>query len=135
MRKAIFAVTAAPIVVATAIRVARLGRGRAIGPLVAEIRRQPVRPLPSRLAHPEWLAGTVELLLAILPPFDYGPCLRRALLLLDLWSRCGLDPRIHLGFRPGLPQLDGHAWLTAGTPDGGLLQSSGPGGRLEIVVL
>jgi hypothetical protein len=43
--------------------------------------------------------------------------MKRSLLLLDLWSRCGLRPRLHLGLRGGgYPGRRGHAWLTR---DGG----------------
>ena len=49
----------------------------------------------------------------ILPPWRMGRCLKRSLLLLALWSRCGLAVKLHLGFRPssGGP-LEGHAWIT-----------------------
>jgi hypothetical protein len=38
--------------------------------------------------------------------------------LLDLWSRCGLEPRFHLGVRNEDEQREGHAWISvAGRPD------------------
>jgi hypothetical protein len=57
--------------------------------------------------------------LAGLLPVDGGPCLRRALVLLDLHARCGLEPRLELavGRRDaGGERIPGHAWLS--TDDG-----------------
>jgi hypothetical protein len=47
-------------------------------------------------------------------PVDGGPCLRRALILLDLHARCGLEPRLELALRPapGEEIPEGHAWLS-----------------------
>jgi hypothetical protein len=50
---------------------------------------------------------------------DGGPCLRRALILLDLHARCGLAPRLELAVRRPEAACDvaeGHAWLS--TDDG-----------------
>jgi hypothetical protein len=127
LAKALFATAAAPTVLAAALRVARLERSRGLGALVEAIRRGGP-PLPPRLARPVWLAGTVERLLPVLPPYGYGPCLRRALVLLDLWTRCGLEPTLHLGFRLQSAAPDGHAWITARGAAGELLQASGPNG-------
>ena len=71
----------------------------------------------------------------VLPPWGMGPCLKRSLILLRLWSRAGFGVRIHLGFRPGdgaAPQ--GHAWLSADDPE---LASmfGGPNGHTEVLVL
>jgi hypothetical protein len=128
LRRAGFALRAAPLVFATGARVARLDREVSFGALVAELRRARERPLAPRLANPAWLAGTLERLLPAVPPYRYGPCLRRALILLELWTRCGLEPTLHLGFRLQAPERDGHAWLTARTSDGSPLQVSGPNG-------
>jgi hypothetical protein len=126
-RKAAFALTALPRVVASALRVARLAR------------RTPLRNLPQRLravpatraAHPAWLDGVAVRLLPALPPYGYGRCLKRSLLLLDLWSRCGLEPRLHLGVRrPGQDPLEGHAWVTTGDP--ALDRRTGPQGWQEM---
>jgi len=39
-------------------------------------------------------------------------------LLLDLWSRCGLAPRLHLGVRYAGDRREGHVWITvAGRPE------------------
>ena len=126
LRRAGFALRAAPLVWATGARVARRDREVGFGALVAELRRARERPLAPRLANPAWLAGTLELLLPLVPPYRYGACLRRALVLLELWSRCGLEPTLHLGFRPERAPRDGHAWLTATAPDGARFQVSGP---------
>jgi hypothetical protein len=126
--QALFAAAATPLVVATALGVARRHRRLALGPLLVELRARGRRPLPRALARPEWLAGTVERLLPLLPPRALGPCLRRSLILLELWSRCGLEPRLHLGFRLESPERDGHAWLSATGADGADLRVSGPHG-------
>ena len=128
LRKVVFAAAATPLVVATALRIARLERRLGLGDLLSELRVRGRRPLPRWLARPEWLAGTVERLLPALPPRDCGICLRRGLILLELWTRCGLEPTLHLGFRLQAPERDGHAWLTARASDGSPLQVSGPNG-------
>jgi hypothetical protein len=125
-RKIGFALAATPLVLATGWRVARLERRLGLGALIDELRGARRRPLPAWLARPEWLAGTLERLLGVVPPRRYGRCLRRALILLELWSRCGLEPTIHLGFRLRTPERDGHAWITATAADGSRLQASGP---------
>lgn len=126
LRQAGFAVRAAPLVWATGARVRRLDRRLGLGAVIQELRAARERPLPPRLANPLWLAATLERMLPFVPPRHYGPCLRRALILLELWSRCGLEPTLHIGFRPQAPRRDGHAWLTATRPDGESLQASGP---------
>jgi hypothetical protein len=72
--------------------------------------------------------GIVERLLPVLPPFGAGRCVKRSLLLLELWSRAGLEPRLHVGIRGNRlsrkPEA-GHLWVTtaseryrtAGLPD------------------
>ena len=92
--------------------------------LLEELRN--VRPLPRWMAQPERFSEVVEAFLAYLPPRRYGPCLRRSLLLLDLWSRCGLEPTLHLGFAADVRRREGHAWLTALRSDGVELRVSGP---------
>ncbi len=121
-----FAAVALPLLVATGWRIGRRARRLPLDELVAELRAPRRHRLSPALARPELLAGTVERCLPWLPPRRFGPCLRRALLLLDLWSRCGLQPMLHLGFRPGAAELRGHAWLTARSADGGTLRVSGP---------
>jgi hypothetical protein len=48
----------------------------------------------------------------LLPPHGIGPCLKRSLLLLDLWSRCGLAPRLHVGVALSATGRRAHAWVT-----------------------
>lgn len=64
------------------------------------------------LADPLAHLRVVNRLMPVLPPYRMGRCLKRSLLLLDLWTRCGLDVMLHLGFRPA-PQgpWEGHAWI------------------------
>jgi hypothetical protein len=77
-----------------------------------------VHPLPPPLSDPAGYLRLVNRLLRVLPPRGLGPCFKRSLLLLDLWSRCGLVPRLHLGVRGSANSRDGHAWVTvAGRPD------------------
>jgi len=125
-RRGAFVLLATPLVLATGWRVARLEVALPFGELIAALRARRASPLPAWLADPAGLAETVEKLLGILPPRRCGLCLRRALLLLELWSRCGLEPKLHLGFRLQAPDRDGHAWLTATTARGEPLQVSGP---------
>lgn len=64
-----------------------------------------------------------------LPPRGMGACMKRSLVLLDLWSRCGLEPELHIGVRvAGTSSFQAHAWLTARAVDDGEL-SSGDGGH------
>lgn len=68
--------------------------------------RQPVD------GNPAAALPVVEALLPVLPPLGAGRCLKRSLLLLDLWSRAGLEPELHLGYRRGSASERGHAWIT-----------------------
>lgn len=124
--RTLFALVAAPLVVLTALRVSFLSRRRGFGALIEALKSRRARPLSPWLARPAELAGVVERLLVTLPPRDHGLCLRRALIVLELWSRCGLEPTLHLGFRFERPERDGHAWVTARGADGSALQVSGP---------
>ena len=90
-----------------------------------------VRPLPPPLRDPAGCLRLVNRLLRVLPPRGMGPCFKRSLLLLDLWSRCGLSPRLHLGVRCSVDQREGHAWVTVeGRPD----LSAGEPGYTEAFV-
>jgi len=125
-----FFVLALPAVLRSAGRVRRLTRETGLRRLPEALRRAP-RFRASWLGRPAWLDGTVARLLPLLPPYGYGPCLKRSLLLLDLWSRCGLEPRLHLGVRrPGEEPLEGHAWVTVGDPK--LDRRTGPLGHEEM---
>jgi hypothetical protein len=80
------------------------------------------------LQRPEWLAATAERWLPLLKPRGFGPCFAHSLWLLDLWSRCGLDPVLHLGTRAPERAIgtttegaleaskarEFHAWITTG---------------------
>jgi|CXWL01.1.fsa_nt_gi hypothetical protein len=73
------------------------------------------------------LLALLDWLLPRLPDRSLGPCYRRSLVLLDLWSRCGLEPQLHLGARPTVGGgLEAHAWVTtaAGTGHEGVFTSS-----------
>ena len=62
---------------------------------------------------PVSVLSVVEALLPVLPPWGAGRCLKRSLLLLDLWSRAGLEPALHLGCRgEAHRRVHGHAWVT-----------------------
>lgn len=65
------------------------------------------------LDRPTWLAGVVERWLPLLPPWGHGPCLKRSLILLDLWGRSGLAPKLHLGMHKRGEQRAFHAWVEA----------------------
>jgi hypothetical protein len=126
----VFAAAALPAVLRASLRVARGLRGT------------PLRELPGRLrAAPPFAAGWLRRpadldavalrLLPLLPPYGMVPCLKRSLVLLDLWSRCGLSPRLHLGVRrPGEAALEAHAWVTTGVPE--LDRRTGPRGHQEL---
>ena len=122
---ALFLLASLPAILAASVRLARRERRLAFDALVATLRDAGrARPLPRFLARPERLAGAVERLLPWLPPRGHGPCLKRALLLLELWTRCGLEVRLHLGLRPGTGRGEAHAWLTATGPGGATYQAS-----------
>ena len=105
-----------PAVVAASIRTWWLYRRLPLDPACRALVE--VRRLPPPLRDPAGCLRLVNRLLRVLPPRDLGPCFKRSLLLLDLWSRCGLAPRFHLGVRRSVDRREGHAWVTvAGLPD------------------
>lgn len=110
--KALFFVSAVPALLRAAFRVVACRR-LPFDEAAARLRTVP--PFAwGWMRQPELLAASVDRVLVLLPPWTYGRCLRRSLLLLDLWSRCGLDPRLHLGFgRERSDPRRGHAWLSA----------------------
>ncbi len=110
--KAAFFVAALPAVVRAALRLHLLNRRCGLRELADRLRA--VEPWgASYLANPRYLDASVSRLVRLLPPRRFGPCIKRSFLLLDLWSRCGLEPRIHIGTRK---KSDGerhfHAWVT-----------------------
>ncbi len=118
-----------PAVVAASFRARRLYRGLPLDQACRAL--MDVRPLPPPLRDPAGCLRLVNRLLRVLPPRGLGPCLKRSLLLLDLWSRCGLAPRLHLGVRRSVDRREGHAWVTvAGRPD----LSAGEPGYAEAFV-
>jgi hypothetical protein len=119
-----FFLFAIPSLIRAVWRVRRLEPGCGLPELVDRLRGVN----PWRLAvlnHPAHLEGTVGRVSDILPLRGLGPCMRRSLVLLDLWSRCGLDPRLHLGVATDGDDHCLHAWVTS-------RQRSGPTGYLEI---
>jgi transglutaminase superfamily protein len=111
--RVVFALLALPAIARAVIRLVWLERRLPLETLVTRMRTTGRFRL-AVLARPEWLLATVDRLLPLLPPRRYGLCLKRSLLLLDLWSRCGLCPRFHLGVRREGEQgrYQGHAWVS-----------------------
>jgi hypothetical protein len=103
-----------------ALRVWWLEPRSSLPDLVAELRSSP--RLPG--LDPELARGVLERLLLVLPPYHTGRCVKRSLILIELWSRCGLDPRLHLGFQA----RNGHAWVTTGVSG---LETFCPAGIIE----
>jgi hypothetical protein len=119
-RVAFFAL-ALPAVLRAAARLAWHERRLPLDELVDRLRS--AGPFVLRpLARPEWLLATLDRVLPLLPPRRYGRCLKRSMLLLDLWSRCGLLPRLHLAAPstrdapPTARRHEGHAWVTVDAP-------------------
>lgn len=114
-QRVVFALLALPAIARAVVRLVWLERRLPLETLVTRMRTTG-RFRVVGLARPEWLLATVDRLLPVLPPWRYGPCLKRSLLLLDLWSRCGLYPRFHLGVRreDERGRYQGHAWVSVG---------------------
>ncbi len=109
--KAAFFVAALPVVLRAAWRLVRHNRRCDLRQLADRLRS--VEPWGrSYLANPHYLDASVSRLVKVLPPLDFGPCIKRSFLLLDLWSRCGLEPRIHIGTRKSDGEHRFHAWVT-----------------------
>ncbi len=92
-----------------ALRVAVLFERRPLDALVRTLRAG--RPFAGRLRRPELHLRVVNRLLPYLPPFGMGRCVKRALLLADLWSRCGLEPSLVFGTLRDGGSVRGHAWV------------------------
>ena len=108
--KGVFFFAALPALFRAAGRVAHGSRRL---PLDVQVERlRDTSPFRIRwLARPRYLAGCVDRLLRLLPPRDHGICFRRSLHLLDLWSRCGLEPELRLGIQGDQELREGHAWV------------------------
>lgn len=98
-------------VVAAALHLARWERSLSLDELVDRLRG--ARRLRGRLADPDLYPPLVERLLRWLPPYRrLGRCVKRSLLLLEVWSRCGLAPTFHYGVgRDAEGGRRAHAWL------------------------
>jgi hypothetical protein len=112
LAKTIFFAAALPVILRACARVAWHTRRLRLDELAPRLRRVPTLRW-HRLRDPYWLLATLDRLVRVLPPWRYGLCMRRSLLLLDLWARCGLRPVLHLGLRRGDEGVhEGHAWVT-----------------------
>lgn len=111
-RKALFACIVSPALVRAVLRLAWLDRRHDL----EELAERMTRVRPWRLAwldNPRYLAACAQRVAGLIPGRGFGPCLERSLLLLDLWSRCGLHPRIHLGaLSAGEAEHRFHAWVS-----------------------
>ncbi|HEV8239371.1 MAG TPA: lasso peptide biosynthesis protein [Thermoanaerobaculia bacterium] len=114
LARAVFFLAALPAIVRAALRVSWLQRRLPLDELAARLRAAPRFALPLLRDKPEWLLASLDRLLPLLPPRGYGRCLKRSLLLLDLWSRCGLRPRLHLAapVERTTGHRESHAWVT-----------------------
>lgn len=75
------------------------------------------RLLATELQHPEWFGWLVWRLGRWLPPARMGSCLRRSLLLYDLWQRCGVQAVLHIGVQVESGRRRAHAWLSCDRPE------------------
>lgn len=111
-KKALFAALALPALLRASIRLNILDRRHPLDEVARRMANVGSWRLPV-LCNPRYLEACVQRFAGPLPPRRFGPCLKRSYLLLDLWSRCGLRPRIHLG---AAAADDGgrnfHAWIT-----------------------
>jgi len=93
-----------------AVRVGLYEKRRSLPDLIARLRSTP----RARACDPILSLAVLERLLPVLPPYGAGRCVKRSLYLLDLWSRAGLAPSLHLGLRGAASVRGGHAWITTG---------------------
>jgi hypothetical protein len=100
-------VRSAAAVLRASARLSFRRRGESLPDLVSRLRDAP----RSGTTDPLLSLAVLERLLPLLPPYGTGRCVKRSLLLLDLWSRAGLDPELHLGLAAGEDRR-GHAWIT-----------------------
>jgi len=124
----LFAALGAPAL-ARAVARARRTAGLPLDRRVERLRAVPRfrwRALADARAWSGYVGRVVRLL-----PVDGGPCLRRALVLLDLHARCGQEPRLELALRPAPGQEipEGHAWLSTDEGPRRAAESAGTGWR------
>jgi hypothetical protein len=130
LRRAIFFLLALPALARAAWRVARLAPRLPLEELVERLRTTRSFALAPLRRRPDWLLASLDRVVMLLPPRTYGRCLKRSLYLLDLWSRCGLHPWLHLGVRrAGQESHEAHAWVTVAEsgPGPGALATSAEG--------
>ncbi|MEE2778792.1 MAG: lasso peptide biosynthesis B2 protein [Acidobacteriota bacterium] len=94
----------------TAMRLTRMEKRHRFDELVVHLRRD--SPLPGPFRDPMVYGRVANRLAHYLPPRRMGYCIKRSLWLVNLWTRCGLEPKIHIGLQRTGPNLQGHAWLT-----------------------
>ncbi len=109
--KAVRAVLLLPWLAIAAVRVSIGYRGRRLDDLALWLGHAP--KLPVALRDPRLIAAMVSHAVPLLPPRTMGRCLKRSLILLDLWSRCGLTPALHIGIGGTGDARICHAWVTA----------------------
>ncbi len=115
--KTVFFVAALPAVVRASLRLSWLNKRCDLQQLANRL-RSVERWNGSFLANPRYLDGSVSRLVSLLPPRRFGSCIKRSFLLLDLWSRCGLEPRIHIGTLKRDDEYHFHAWVSVPGSDG-----------------
>lgn len=98
-----------PVVLSASRRASRCFATLPLDRAVEQLADVPLLPPPLR--DPVALRELVDHVLLWLPPRGLRSCLKRSLLLMDLWSRCGLAPRFHLGLLAGKTR-EGHAWVS-----------------------
>jgi hypothetical protein len=108
---------AIPFVLRAACRVLWLARRHGVAELAARLRAAPRFHL-APLARPELWRAAVGRLAPLLAARGRGACYAQSLLLLDLWARCGLAPRLHLSYHGDEGGVVGHAWVSAASGDG-----------------
>ncbi len=118
-----------PVVLSASWRASRCFATLPLDRALKQLADAPLLPVPLR--DPVTLRELVDRILPWLPPRGLRSCLKRSLLLVDLWSRCGLTPRFHLGYIDGGGSRDGHAWVTV---SGSWTLSSDPGPSAGVVL-
>jgi Transglutaminase-like superfamily len=107
MRRRLRALLSLAVIVRAAVRVGFHHQRRDLPELVERLRTTP----RGCYCDPKLDRAVLERLLPFLPPFGMGPCVKRSLFLLDLWSRAGLAPSFHAGVRGSAGSRSGHAWI------------------------